>query len=796
MFRAARPAPILACLGLLPGVAAADPPPAELAAGARAVFETHCYRCHGKDGTNEGGLNFVLDRARLVARKKVVPGDAAKSRLFQRLTSPDDPMPPEGEQPRPRDDEVALVRRWIDAGAPEPGVAAAARAFVTNEEVARAIRADLDTVPQRDRRFTRYFTLTHLANAGLSADELRSYRHGLSKLVNSLSWGREVVPPVAVDPAGSLFRIDLRDYQWNEKTWEAVLARNPYGVVPAGDAAAGCAEATGCRLPFVRADWFVAAASRPPLYHEILQLPATDAELERALRVDVAEDIRQERVARAGFNGSGVSRNNRLIERHESGAVVYWKSYDFGSNTGRHNLFARPLGPGEGPAEFKPDGGEIIFSLPNGLQAYLLVDGGGRRLDKGPVAIVSDPRRPDRAVENGLSCMSCHAKGIIDKADQVRGHAERNAGAFGPGDRDAVRALYPSGDVMAALMRRDARRFLDAVAKTGAPPAATEPVAALALRFEAEVDLPLAAAEAGVRPAELLAGLRQSPALARELGPLRVEGGTVQRQVFADAFGDLAEELKRGTFLPPRGVAASRTLRRAEALLAKGDAAGALRLFDEAVTADGNDAGARLGRGDAYRHSGDLERALADYDEAVRLDPRSALARNNRGVVHHRRGDHDRAVADFTEAIRLDPRLAAAYLNRGAALQAKEDFGGAVADYGEAIRLDPGSPVALNNRGLALVEKGEYARALEDFDAALRLAPGSAVVWNNRGLAASRKGDHGRAVADLTKALEIDPKFAKAYFNRGAAYAKLGDRSKAAADRARARELDPNLADE
>jgi mono/diheme cytochrome c family protein len=42
-------------LGLLAGNAAADAPAAELAAKARAVFQTYCHRCHGQEGTNEGG---------------------------------------------------------------------------------------------------------------------------------------------------------------------------------------------------------------------------------------------------------------------------------------------------------------------------------------------------------------------------------------------------------------------------------------------------------------------------------------------------------------------------------------------------------------------------------------------------------------------------------------------------------------------------------------------------------------------------------------------------------------------
>src|SRR5262249_9411092 len=154
---------------------------------------------------------------------------------------------------------------------------------------------------------------------------------------------------------------------------EKILAAYPYGLSLATPAARRCAAATDCKLPYVRADWFVSAASRPPLYHEVLQLPERDRDLEKLLQIDVNENIRQERVARAGFNGSGLSRNNRLIERHESAHGAYWKSYDFAGSVGKQNLFESPLGPG-GPNGFQHDGGEIIFNLPNGLQAYMLVD--------------------------------------------------------------------------------------------------------------------------------------------------------------------------------------------------------------------------------------------------------------------------------------------------------------------------------------------------------------------------------------------------------------------------------------
>src|SRR5206468_808707 len=100
---------------------------------------------------------------------------------------------------------------------------------------------------------------------------------------------------------------------------------------------------------------------------------------EAKLQVKAGDDIRAGKVIRAGFNGSGVSRHNRLIERHEGAHGYYWKGYDFASSRGRRNLFTYPLGPGpsEEGTTFQHDGGEIIFRLPNGLQGYMLTDGRG-----------------------------------------------------------------------------------------------------------------------------------------------------------------------------------------------------------------------------------------------------------------------------------------------------------------------------------------------------------------------------------------------------------------------------------
>src|SRR5919108_1773661 len=82
---------------MAPG-AAGDETPRHFADKARAVLKTYCARCHGQDGTNEGGFNYAVELRQLVSRRKVVPGEPGKSRLLRRLRDAEDPMPPAEEK--------------------------------------------------------------------------------------------------------------------------------------------------------------------------------------------------------------------------------------------------------------------------------------------------------------------------------------------------------------------------------------------------------------------------------------------------------------------------------------------------------------------------------------------------------------------------------------------------------------------------------------------------------------------------------------------------------------------------
>ena len=558
----------------------------------KALFVEKCADCHGSELSKpKAGFGKIELVDELLRNAKYVKRyDPANSLLYQYLTGAQTPQMPKGDDPL-TEAELSLVRTWIGeaaAGAdPSKGPAVepkfVARRVIDDEEIVKLIHRDLKTRPESERRHYRYISYTNLWNErladGASASDqaqferdtdklLEAARLGFVKMLNSLSWSPTMVFPQAIDKEQLVQRIDLRgllcfngQHHWSGSAqWDMLCARYPYGRTLGLDEEKEIAQWLGTELACVRADWFVFATSRPPLYHDLLGLPGGDGKpgadyaLERMLGVDVRTNILEgKRTARAGIRDkqSGVSQHNRLIERHEmESGGYYWKSYDFGESVGTGNLVLHPFGPAnlEGLPEeqrefaFEHAGGEIIFSLPNGLQGYLLVTEDGTRIDDGPSKIVFD--RDDSAdvkgqITNGISCIACHSGGINLKLDQIREGALK---AVPRGLRDEIHALYPVQTEMDRLQRADKARFLAAVERLGirdgCDQTPCEVVRMLSLRFAENLTFERAAAEFGVEAREF------REAFGGRLKPLRtqLEVGAVSRAEFINKFRDLVRE--------------------------------------------------------------------------------------------------------------------------------------------------------------------------------------------------------------------------------------------------------------
>jgi len=589
--------PILLALSLLSPAALLGADPAALLK----LFDQKCSDCHS-DGDETPTLTAGINLTSLLGSDddvksildRVERPDEAKGRMPKSKGKPGDPayLPPLTAE------EIALLKAWAKGEAkpapaaaskveskpkeaPPPAAAAntepstknqVPRTFIPLREEIRLIAEDVEKQPESTQPFVRYLTLTNLSNlrdaSGQSVEDdtqMDTYRAALGKLLNSLSHEGQITVPVAVDAGKTIYRFDLRDYGWTREEWEKyVVAGYPYALRGVdGKRERDIAEATHSQSAWVRADWFTFAASQPPLYNQLLRLPDNDRDLERLLGVDVIGNLQNRRAIRAGFRESGVSQGNRMIERHELGRYpgAYWKSYDFSplQRHGQHDLFRSPLGPvGAGltpnaDREFAHDGGEIIWNLRNGLQAYYLSTSKGVQLNRAPTEIVQDRKRRDGAIINGISCMACHDQGMkytLDKPiEQFRDEVGEIALKAGLDRIEAnnVKDLYVSQEKLHAVVKADEERFKKAL--TAAMPGYSQPidpVSRLYTRFKADVRLETLAAEFGEEDARFLQRLKDSRNADLESIAVQFESGMgFPRASWLDQFQVIAHALNQ-----------------------------------------------------------------------------------------------------------------------------------------------------------------------------------------------------------------------------------------------------------
>lgn len=560
----------LAALLLAGPAAAAD---ADVAARAKEVFRGHCAECHG--GAKARAGVDILDREGLIRKGKVAPGKPDDSVVYRLVTATDESaMPPKGRPPLTAE-QIDAVRKWIVAGAPafpadtpppaEPAKDAPLKDVAGVDYVLKKILAHVRATPEADRPFLRFFSINHVLTAGATADKLADNRAALAKAVNHLSREPKLVRPKSVDaPADTVFAVDTRELGWHRKPFEVVAANGkrspsdltlfdlalleyPYAVAyESSDTFDQLAReflrpANQVRpIPYLRADWFCSVVTLPPLYEDFLQLPFTLAELEKDLGVNAAADLAAGAAPRAGMTVSGVSRNNRVVERHAGRSGMYWKSFDFKTSKGPENVLKDPV-------NFRESGGEMIFRLPNGLQGYYVADAQGNRLEAAPTEIVTDKFASDKTVRNGLGCIRCHDQGIKEFADAVRPAVEALPGS--PGfDRRKVLGLYPRQKDMDAHVKSDREVFQAALTELlGAAPVREPLVPVTAGYLDDALGAAAAAAELGIADGSKLAAAFGTPQFAGlGLAPLAA-GGVVRRDAWEDNYDQAVRGLGLGT---------------------------------------------------------------------------------------------------------------------------------------------------------------------------------------------------------------------------------------------------------
>jgi len=383
-------------------------------------------------------------------------------------------------------------------------------------------------IPPETAKYTRYLDL-----GSVPEGERPDLIQVLSGHVNGLSREARIVPPHLVPGTrGALLRLDLRDYGWDLEVFGSLAEASPYHHIRvekysgkdawrnsvlapwlsegpgAAEAVKLLAERTRSRAPIVSGRWFLwqtaTSEGKTPGYYDFLKVKDLKT-FQQLIRFDRATAKELEHYRVLAF--SGVTQEPRRLIADATVLGTYWHTQDNAAAVGNQN----PLNVLDEALKF--DVSEQFAPLPNGLPAWLLVDGGGKRQDKAPDSIVGAERRTrkDLRLQVGLDCIYCHLSGKRSGIIDAGAEPIRKLSAV---DYDKFRELqrrYTRGVALERRIAADRAGYAAAVLEaTGLTPGAYSDayIREFGAFDEARVDAAWAGRDLGLTGPELARALR------------------------------------------------------------------------------------------------------------------------------------------------------------------------------------------------------------------------------------------------------------------------------------------------
>ncbi len=328
----------------------------------------------------------------------------------------------------------------------------------TAAQIEDEVAQDYAKLDPSQRGAYRYVSLAGVADAH-GKSKVRLARFGVEKTLNSLSKADKIAKLEQVGSSGTLFRFNIAAFGWDGGKWSTIAG---------GSRAGKYLKTLSSGATLVDGDWLVFSGTRPEVYRNMIGLPPTEPMLEAPLGVNRAN------AKYLGIRKSIVTFAGRMLERVPIRAGnrdgYYWRSYDFfvpGAADRAIDSGDISYVNGRSIPDFVAS--EMIWSLPNGLQAYYISGFGAQQRYDADVRVARDGRRADGIVINGESCMTCHTHGVNIRQDEVR-PALASKGQAIDGNK------FPTQAEISALFAGDAKIFAQAIAEMGYPDIPEEPI--------------------------------------------------------------------------------------------------------------------------------------------------------------------------------------------------------------------------------------------------------------------------------------------------------------------------------
>ncbi|MEP7322247.1 MAG: tetratricopeptide repeat protein [Saprospiraceae bacterium] len=171
-------------------------------------------------------------------------------------------------------------------------------------------------------------------------------------------------------------------------------------------------------------------------------------------------------------------------------------------------------------------------------------------------------------------------------------------------------------------------------------------------------------------------------------------------------------------------------------------------------------------RGKLKFESGDAQGALRDFNFALSQDSTFVAALVGRGYVYLKTRDLLSSLKDFNLALQYNPTEYHALVGRGEVKDKLRNYLSAIEDYNMAITLYPGKYNAFYDRGLAWFNQKRFDKAEEDFTTVIKLNGKHAKAYFSRAISRVNLRNKSEACVDLKMAQSLGHPQAGEYIGR------------------------------
>ncbi|MGH7177510.1 MAG: tetratricopeptide repeat protein, partial [Tepidisphaeraceae bacterium] len=177
------------------------------------------------------------------------------------------------------------------------------------------------------------------------------------------------------------------------------------------------------------------------------------------------------------------------------------------------------------------------------------------------------------------------------------------------------------------------------------------------------------------------------------------------------------------------------------------------------------DPAAMLSLGRVRQARGDLAGAVEQYENAIALNPKYAPALCQLADARVAQGDEPGAMRAYEQAIVNQPGNAPARVDYGVLLAKAARMREAADQFAAAVAIDPNSVLARRNYTGALMHLGRLTEAEVQVRHILRRRPDDAAAYNDLGIILARTNRISDAVDAFSRAIAIDSSFESARRN-------------------------------